>query len=184
MGVELLAGRLLAPYFGSSVHVWGSVITVFMLALSLGYLIGGQWSLHAPSNWKFGIMFLVGGLLIIPLSTHAHVLLEWLFDHFEDPRYGSLVASMLLFFPSTVILGMISPYAIRLLTRDTVSAGHVAGRLYFVSTFGSAAGTILTSFYFVLWWETSHIIAGFVLVLLCVGALVALLPQTERDGSP
>ena len=49
MAIELLGGRVLAPFFGSSIYVWGAIITVFMLALSLGYLCGGRWSLHAPT---------------------------------------------------------------------------------------------------------------------------------------
>ena len=57
MSLELLGGRILQPYFGSSVHVWGSVITVFMLALSIGYLIGGRMSAHAPSLGRFGAIF-------------------------------------------------------------------------------------------------------------------------------
>ena len=61
MSLELLGGRILAPWFGSSIYVWGSIITVFMLSLSVGYFIGGRLSLHSPSLAKFGCMFLAGG---------------------------------------------------------------------------------------------------------------------------
>ena len=57
MSLELLGGRLLAPYFGSSIYVWGSVITVFMLALSVGYLTGGKLSLFNPSLKRFSLIF-------------------------------------------------------------------------------------------------------------------------------
>ena len=57
MGIELLGGRILAPYFGSSVHVWGSIITVFMLSLSFGYLLGGRLSLYKPSLQRYGSIF-------------------------------------------------------------------------------------------------------------------------------
>src|ERR1039457_7336820 len=58
MGIELLGGRLLAPYFGSSIYVWGAIITVFMLALSLGYLAGGRASLSAPSLRRLALILL------------------------------------------------------------------------------------------------------------------------------
>jgi hypothetical protein len=80
--------------------------------------------------------------------------MEQVFLVVEDPRYGSLLASMVLFFVPTAILGMISPYSIRLLVRDEHHSGHIAGQLYFVSTIGSALGTLATSFYFVLWLRT------------------------------
>ena len=57
MGIELLGGRILAPFFGSSVHIWGSIITVFMLSLSLGYLLGGKLSTRSPSLSKYGQIF-------------------------------------------------------------------------------------------------------------------------------
>ena len=59
MAIELLGGRLLAPYFGSSVYVWGAIITVFMLALSLGYLAGGAWSVRSPSLRRLGALLLL-----------------------------------------------------------------------------------------------------------------------------
>jgi hypothetical protein len=71
----------------------------------------------------------------------------------------------------TMVSGMVSPYAIRLLVADRASSGHHAGKLYFVSTFGSAAGTILTSFYLVLYFEVNHIL----LLLVGISTLVALL---------
>lgn len=173
MAVELLAGRILSPYFGGSVYVWGSVITVFMLALSLGYLIGGRWSLDQPNLYKFGSLFLVAMVLTLPIAWLDIPILDWMSQRIDDPRYGSLMASLVLFTLPTVILGMISPYAIRLLIEAKDSSGQTAGRLYFVSTFGSAAGTLMTSFYLVLWMEIRTIIL-LVCTLLLLGGLTAL----------
>jgi len=166
MGVELLAGRLLSPYFGSSIYVWGSIITIFMLALSIGYLLGGRWSLRSPSIPKLGILYAVGGLLLLPLPLFSEAIMEALFLRIEDPRYGSLVASFILFLPSTIVLGMIAPYAVRLLTISAEETGLTAGKLYFVSTLGSAFGTIITSFYLVLWFKLSMIFSYFILTLI------------------
>jgi hypothetical protein len=86
-----------------------------------------------------------------------------------DPRAGSLMAATLLFFVPTLVSGMVSPYAVRLLVDDRASSGHHAGKLYFVSTFGSAAGTLLTSFYLVLLLEVNQILLLMLSISLAVG---------------
>lgn len=171
MSIELLGGRMLAPYFGSSIYVWGSLITVFMLALSIGYLLGGRLSLRQPSATRFGLLFLVSALTVLPLLFAGDVLMDFVFDRVDDPRYGSLLASMLLFFVPTVALGMISPYAVRLLVDTLEHSGHVAGKLYFVSTIGSALGTLLTSFYLVLYFEIGQILTAIVVALFVCGVI-------------
>jgi hypothetical protein len=167
MSLELLGGRVLAPYFGSSIYVWGSVITVFMLSLSFGYLLGGYLSLRSPSLARFAALFVVGALLTYPLVIYGEQLMQLVFERIEDPRYGSLVAASALFMLPTVVLGMISPYSVRLMVTETAQSGRVAGTLYFVSTLGSALGTLATSFYLVLWFEINTIL------LLLTGSLLA-----------
>ena len=174
MSLELLGGRVLAPYFGSSIYVWGSIITVFMLSLSLGYLIGGRWSIRNPSLMRFGGIFIVGALLMYPLVSFAEPVMQWIFKSISDPRYGSLAASTFLFMAPTIILGMISPYSVRLLVVSIERSGQVAGRLYFVSTLGSALGTLITSFYFVLHFEINTILLMLTLALLSMSALAIM----------
>ncbi len=170
MSLELLGGRILAPWFGSSIYVWGSIITVFMLSLSAGYLIGGRLSLRSPTLAKFGCIFVLAALVLAPVVYLAEPAMAWVFERIEDPRYGSLTASLVLFVVPTVVLGAISPYAVCLLVRFREESGNVAGTLYFVSTMGSALGTLATSFYFVLWFEMDTIVATLAGVLLVLGA--------------
>ncbi|MDN3400411.1 MAG: MFS family permease [Pseudoalteromonas tetraodonis] len=173
MGIELLGGRILAPYFGSSVHIWGSIITVFMLSLSFGYLLGGKLSIRHPSLTKYGLIFLVASIMVLPIALFAEPIMAFIFSHIEDSRYGSLLASTALFFIPTIILGMISPYSVRLLVTNSERSGQVAGGLYFVSTLGSALGTIITSFYMVLAFDVNAIILAFAGVL-CTLGLIAI----------
>jgi len=174
MSIELLGGRILAPYFGSSIYVWGSVITVFMLSLSVGYLTGGKLSLHNPNLVTYGTFFGGAAVLLIPLILWANPIMETLFLQIEDPRYGSLVVSMILFFIPTAILGMIAPYSVRLLVQSTHGSGHVAGKLYFISTLGSALGTLATSFYLVLWFEVNQILITMFITLVAAGCAAIL----------
>lgn len=175
MSLELLGGRILAPWFGGSIYVWGSIITVFMLSLSLGYLLGGRWSLRSPSLARFGAIFVVAAAILYPAVRFAEPVMATVFEYLDDPRYGSLVASLALFVAPTVVLGTISPYSVRLLVREREESGKVAGTLYFVSTLGSALGTLATSFYFVLWFEIDSIVLGLSATLLACGlaALIA-----------
>lgn len=178
MGVELLAGRLLSPYFGSSIYVWGSIITVFMLALSIGYLCGGHWSLRSPSLSRMGLLYAIGAVLLLPLPFWGTDIMEVVFLYIEDPRYGSLTASTLLFLPSTIVLGMIAPYAVRLLAISANETGLTAGHLYFVSTLGSAFGTIITSFYLVLWMQLPTIYLTFIGALFAAALLLKVSANT------
>lgn len=168
MGVELLGGRLLAPFFGNSIFVWGGIIAVFMACLSVGYLLGGRFSVQNPSLARLGWLLLGEALLALPVILLGDVVLEALSEAVPDPRYGSLLGSVLLFGAPTVFSGMISPYAVRLLIAAIDSSGLAAGRLYFVSTLGSAAGTLVTSFYLVLYLEIHTI-------LLCLMGISALI---------
>ena len=169
MSVELLGGRILAPYFGSSIYVWGSIITIFMMALSIGYLIGGRLSLHQPSLFRYGLFFIIAAIALTPVIVFANAWMDAVFIRIEDPRYGSLIASTVLFFIPTAILGMIAPYSVRLVVESTTTSGQVAGALYFVSTLGSALGTLMTSFYLVLWFDMNTIISVMIGALLIAG---------------
>lgn len=180
MTIELLGGRILAPYFGGSIYVWGSIITVFMLALSIGYLLGGRWSLHNANLRRYGSLFGLSAVAILPLLIWGNDIMEAIFLRFTDPRYGSLIASMALFFVPTVIMGMIAPYSVRLLVQSRQSSGMTAGFLYFVSTLGSAAGTLATSFYLVLYFEMNHILIALMGALLSAGIGAALLSITGK----
>ena len=180
MGIELLGGRILAPFFGSSVHIWGSIITVFMLSLSLGYLLGGKLSTRSASLSTYGLIFLIAAITLLPIALFSQWLMEAVFLTIEDSRYGSLLASMVLFFIPTVILGMLSPYSVRLLVKSSNESGQVAGKLYFVSTLGSALGTIMTSFYLILWFDINTIIFTFSGVLATLG-LLAIFTHKSRQ---
>lgn len=172
MGIELLGGRVLSPYFGTSVYVWGSIITIFMLSLSLGYLWGGRLSSRKPSAKVFALFFVAAAILSLPIIFFADWTMTQVFMVVEDPRYGSLLSAILLYFLPICFMGMVSPYSIRLLVSSQEHSGRMAGLLYFISTLGSALGTLMTSFYLVLWFEINHIMWGIVIGMLACGALV------------
>ncbi len=171
MAMELLGGRVLSPYFGSGIYVWGAIITLFMLSLSIGYLVGGHYSTRQPSLRKLSVILAAAALAALPCTFWSIPILDAVFDHLSDPRYGALLASLLLYFVPITISGAISPYAIRLLVDQLGSSGSVAGKVFFVSTFGSTVGTLLTSFYLVLLFELDQLFTGMMLISFAIATL-------------
>ena len=88
MSLELLSGRILAPNFGNSIYVWGGVITVFMLELSVGYLLGGRLSLRDASLRRLALLLMLAAAATIPVIVLGDAALDAVFDRVEDPRYG------------------------------------------------------------------------------------------------
>lgn len=180
MLVELLSGRLIAPSFGSSIYVWGSVIFVFMLGLAIGYLLGGIYSDYNPGVPKLCGILVASALTTLPTIFFGTRFLDFMFDTVTDPRFGSLLTCIALFLVPTIFAGMVSPYAIRIIVRNKESSGHDAGYLYFVSTIGSSLGTLLTAFYLVLLFEVNTILLVAISVSLVLGGLGAL--ANARNG--
>lgn len=174
MVVELIGGRLIAPFFGSSIYVWGAVIFVFMLGLAIGYLLGGIWSRGKASVPRLCGILGAAALATLPVVLLGDAALNAIFDHTADPRMGSLITCFALFFVPAILSGMVSPYAVRLIVRDEATSGRSAGYLYFVSTVGSSAGTLLTSFYLVLWFEVNQILLAGIAISVLLGAAGAL----------
>jgi len=174
MSVELLGGRILAPYFGSSIYVWGSIITIFMASLAIGYLLGGRLSLTNPNLKQYGLFYLGAAVTLLPIVFMGDQMMDAVFLRIEDPRYGSLVASVFLFTLPSITLGLIAPYSVRLLVTDAKESGAIAGGLFFVSTIGSALGTLATSFYLILWFDINEILITMIcfLVLSCIAAFL------------
>ena len=169
MALELLGGRALGPYFGTGIYVWGAIITLFMLSLSIGYLIGGALSAGEPTVRKLALILLAATLTALPAVLAATPILDAVFDHVPDPRYGALAASLALYFVPITVSGAVSPYAIRLLVDALGTSGRVAGKVFFVSTLGSTLGTLLTSFYLVLVFEIDQILVGMMAISTGIG---------------
>lgn len=182
MSIELLGGRILAPYFGSSIYVWGSIITIFMMSLAIGYLTGGRLSTNQPNLQRYGFFYAGAAVTLLPTIIFGEQIMDFVFLRIEDPRYGSLVASTFLFFVPTSILGMIAPYSVRLLVANAYESGRIAGSLYFVSTIGSALGTLATSFYLVLWFEVNQILYTMIAVLITCALAAIMFHGAIRDS--
>jgi|YNPBryunderm2012_1023409.scaffolds.fasta_scaffold01094_8 Predicted spermidine synthase with an N-terminal membrane domain len=168
MGLEILAGRMLTPFFGGEIYVWGSIIGVFLAGLSIGYVLGGWLSKLWPSPWGMAAVLILAAGTLVPVGLFYDWIAEGVAGWDWPVRWGCLAAAAVLFLPPSVLLGMISPYAVRLTARRMETVGLSAGLLYAIATIGSFLGCILTAFYFILWLGLR------VLVLLSALGLVGL----------
>lgn len=147
LAVEVSASRLLAPYFGDTLFVWANLIGLILLYLTIGYYVGGRLADRFPGARVFYTLTLVAALFIAVIPLISHPLLSWAQTLFASNAlgvfYGSLIAVILLFVIPTILLGCVSPFAIRLSIEQTGNSGRIAGKLYAISTVGSLFGTFL-----------------------------------------
>lgn len=149
MGLEIVGSRLIAPFFGSSVFVWGGLISIFLGALSLGYYLGGMMADRWPMATVLAGLLMLAGVTILALTVVARPILL-AFDAWDlGPRLNPLLASIVLFAIPSVLMGMTSPFAIKLVARDLSTVGASAGVLYALSTAGSIVGTVGTAFFLI-----------------------------------
>jgi len=149
LGLEIVASRVLAPWFGTSVHVWGSLISVFLLALSLGYALGGILADRRPSFRGLAEVLLGASLLVLLIPFISFPVGRWIADLDLDFRVAVLFAAATFFLAPSILMGMVSPYVIRLTASRIEAVGRTAGAIYCVSTVGSIAGALVVSFYLI-----------------------------------
>ena len=149
MALEIMSSRTMAPYFGSSLFVWGSLIGIVLTGLSLGYYYGGRRADVNPSYATFSsIIFAAGGYTLLTTLGSSSIFSFVLAMNLGE-RFAPLLVSALLLGPPSICLGMISPYAIRLSTKKITQIGQTTGNLYAISTVGSIIGTFLTAFFLI-----------------------------------
>jgi spermidine synthase len=142
--LEILGTRVLGPFYGVSLFLWSALIAVTLAALAAGYALGGRWALRDPSAGRLALVLAFAGLWVLAIpwlrGPVVHVAAGF------GLRTAVLSAAMLLFFPPLALLGMVSPYAIRLATRSVDEVGRVAGDLFAISTLASVAAAVATGF--------------------------------------
>ncbi len=147
LAVEVSASRLLAPYFGDTLFVWANLIGLILLYLTIGYYAGGRLADRYPRSSVFYALTIIAAVFILLVPLISHAVLTWTQALFASNAlgvfYGSLISVILLFVVPTILLGCVSPFAIRLSIEQTGSSGRISGKLYAISTVGSLCGTFL-----------------------------------------
>ncbi len=175
LGSEIAAARLLAPYFGDSTIIWANTIGIVLVALSVGYWIGGRMADRDATMAGLHRLVLIAAVLLAIVPFLAGPFLGAAVDALDTVQAGAFVGSLIgvlvLVAAPVFVLGMVSPFAIRLALREIDDAGKTSGRLYALSTMGSLAGTFLSALLLIPLVGTRRTFLVFALALAIVGLL-------------
>ena len=173
---ELVGSRVLAPYFGTSIFVWTSLIGVILGSLSLGYFWGGKIADKKASLKGLSVIIFLAAIFIGSTMIIKDVLLFVLKIEALGIRIGSILASLILFLPASVLLGMVSPYSVKLKLDNLQTSGSAVGNLYAISTAGSIFGTFLSGFYLIPQFGTNKL-----LIILAIALVINSLAISFKD---
>ncbi|MEZ4634689.1 MAG: fused MFS/spermidine synthase [Caldilineaceae bacterium] len=186
LGVELSAARLLDPWFGNSQIVWAGLIGLILLYLALGSWLGGRLADRFPSLDALLILATLAalGVALIPAVSPPILRLaaQGLATFAPGLLVGTLLAVLLLFSAPVILLGAVTPWAVRLAVTDLRHTGATAGRLSAVATAGSIVGTFLPVLWLIPTFGTRWAFYLLALALLAVTAAGFTSPRTRRRG--
>src|SRR3954468_7166802 len=174
LGAEIAAARLMAPFFGDSTIVWANTIAIVLVALSVGYWFGGRLGERHPHLRGLCLLVLGAAVLLALVPIVAHPFLSLSVDAFDELSVGvfagSLLGVLVLVALPVLMLGAVSPWAIRLKLRAVEDSGEIAGRMYAISTVGSLVGTFASALLLIPLIGTHRTFLTFALVLAVVAA--------------
>jgi len=153
LGIEFGAARLLAPFFGQSLFIWGTLIGLILIYLTIGYYAGGRLADRRPDARLLFQIVAAAALLTAAIPIVSRPILSLAQTGFAQLSVGlvlgSLFSVIVLFAAPVILLGMVSPFVIRLRIRQLETAGNAAGAVYALSTLGSILGTFLPVFWLI-----------------------------------
>lgn len=171
MMLELLGTRIIGPFYGVSLYVWSSLISVALIALSLGYYLGGVIA-DKETGFQLSHAIALAGLTAAAIPFISHPILLWTND--LGMRGGAFVSALLLFTAPLTLLGMVGPQVIKMATLRREGVGMAVGSVYAISTVGSVVGTLLLGFFLLPELGSQVILYGVSVALILLALVVAL----------
>jgi MFS family permease len=209
MSLEMIGFRVVQPVFGSDIYVYGSLISVFLGGLALGAFVGGRLADREPSFGMLAGVLGFAGLLVVAVPLVDDWVMDWTFPdegpptpvewdetgqarlseyQYPDLKWPVLACGAILFGAPATLLGMVTPYAAKLLIHTLGHLGSGVGKISGISTVGAIVGTLGTAFYLVAWMGTRWLLAANGLMLVGLGLALALvhlaMPRPEPTAPP
>jgi hypothetical protein len=183
MGFEMLASRYLYPYFGGGINTWASLIATVLVALMLGYLLGGALVDRTMSPRLCGVLLMVAGAYLFSIPLWVDPLFTWTLTGIGDGMAGIIFgATTLLLLPLT-LMSVFTPFAVRLLLTSVTFGGRLVGYVYGVSTVGNVLGTLVTVFTLMPMFGSRFLTMVFAGITIVCGAVMALADRFLRGGT-
>ena len=165
--IEMVAGRILAPFVGVSIYTWTSIIGVILAGISVGAYIGGKLVDRFPSRKTLGWLLLLSGIMALLIIPITYLVASYRFP--VSLMLRIFIVTSIIFFIPGCILGTISPVVVRLTLKSLEKAGNVIGKIYALSTLGAIIGTFVTGFFLISWWGTTKIVVCMGIALMLAG---------------
>jgi len=162
--IELVAGRIMAPYVGVSLYTWTSIIGVVLAGISIGAYLGGLIADRYPRSSTLGWLLFLSGLGAFSISPLTNLIGGAQFE--TSLMIRILLITTIIFFIPSCLLGMISPLVVKLTLNNLQKTGNVVGKIYAFSTLGSILGTFATGFFLISWMGTRHILLAMGIILI------------------
>ena len=179
--IELIAGRIMAPYIGVSLYTWTSVIGVVLAGMSVGNFTGGVLADRFASRRALALIFMAGGVSCLSILILTHAIEGVTFGLSFLPRIVFSIA--IIFFLPSFVLGMVSPMVVKLALANLEHSGHTVGTIYASSTVGSIVGTFTTGFWLISQLGTRRIVWLVAGILLLTGLLIAVRDRSRRTAA-
>jgi spermidine synthase len=176
--IEIVAGRILAPFVGVSLYTWTSIIGVVLAGISIGAFFGGKLADRYPETRTLVWLLFIAGIATLLISPVTNIVAAYRFPTSLMVRI--LIVTTITFFLPSCILGMISPVVVRLTIRNLENVGHIVGKIYAVSTLGSIIGTFAAGFFLISWMGTRHIILTMGGILVLTAVIWSALMRTKK----
>jgi len=176
---EIIGSRILSPFFGSSIFVWTSLIGIILGSLSLGYYLGGKVADKKSSLSGLSMIIFFAAIFVGLTMFIKDFLLFNLHINSSDIRITLVLASLILFSPASILLGMVSPYAVKLKIKKIDTSGSTVGNLYAISTIGSIVGTFLSGFYLIPQFGTNKLLIILATILIANSLLLSVKKYTK-----
>ena len=146
MGFEMLGSRYLYPYFGGGINTWASLIATVLVALMLGYLIGGALVDRTMSPRLCGALLVVAGVYLFSIPLWVDHLFAGMLTAVGDGMTGIILAAAILLLLPLTLMSVFTPFAVRLLLTSVTVGGRLVGFVYGISTVGNVLGTLIVTF--------------------------------------
>jgi energy-converting hydrogenase Eha subunit E len=146
MALEIIGARFIQPIFGSSIDVWAAIITVFILSLSIGYVVGGRIADRSHTNAALGWVIMIAGIFYCLIPWYGMSFMVALGEEIHTSRFGVLIAALCLYLVPSMLLGTVSPILVKLVFTSAERVGTTTGTLYAIGSVGNVLGILVSDF--------------------------------------
>lgn len=176
--IEIVAGRILAPFVGVSLYTWTSIIGIVLAGISIGAYLGGKVADRSPETKTLAILLIISGVATLLIPPLTNLIAATQFP--VSLMLRIVIVTTIIFLVPSCILGMISPMVVKLAIKNLEKVGNVVGKIYAFSTLGSIIGTFAAGFFFISFMGARNVILLMGVILIITGFFVAIFYRTKK----